>query len=223
MKKCSIINCGDKHSSRGYCNKHYQRLLKHGDAEARVRPVRIDKVACSVDNCDKLIRSSNGLCNQHYMKWYRHGDPLFKQPPGVWNTSTYKIWTSMKQRCNNSKSQHYKSYGGRGITYDPKWEQFKNFLEDMGWRPDGLSLDRKNNDGNYTKGNCRWVDNLVQQNNTRANIMIQYSGEIRTLAEWNRKSDLPPNTIGWRIKRGWSVKDAIETPLRIYKNTRSVI
>ena len=70
---------------------------------------------------------------------------------------TYAIWQNMKQRCDNPRSTPYRYYGGRGISYDPRWSDFMAFLADMGERPPGLQLDRIDNNGNYCKANCRWV------------------------------------------------------------------
>jgi len=80
---------------------------------------------------------------------------------------TYKTWICMRQRCSNKNATNYSYYGGRGITYDPRWEKFEAFLLDMGERPEGLSIDRINNDGNYCKSNCRWADATTQANNQR--------------------------------------------------------
>lgn len=82
-------------------------------------------------------------------------------------TPTYKSWAEMKARCNNSNRKDWQNYGGRGITYDPRWEDYSAFRADMGSRPEGLSLDRINNSGHYTKTNCRWATKTEQNNKRR--------------------------------------------------------
>lgn len=86
---------------------------------------------------------------------------------GMCRTPTYYAWQGFKDRCNNGGNKHYNNYGGRGITYDPRWEDFENFLEDMGECPDTLSLDRIDVNGNYCKDNCRWADRTIQSHNRR--------------------------------------------------------
>ena len=85
----------------------------------------------------------------------------------LYQTPTYYCWNSMKDRCNNKNNKQYKDYGGRGVTYCKKWEKFDGFLEDMGVKPDNMTLDRIDVDGNYNKENCRWVSRLEQQHNLR--------------------------------------------------------
>ncbi len=80
-------------------------------------------------------------------------------------TSTYRIWCAMKQRCLNPNTAAYHRYGGRGITVCERWVTFENFLADMGERPEGLSLERVNNNGNYEPGNCVWATPKMQAAN----------------------------------------------------------
>ena len=91
--------------------------------------------------------------------------PQFKH--GLWGTQTYSSWKSMVQRVTNPNAGGYEGYGGRGIRICASWRSFENFLADMGVRPDGTTLDRIDNDGNYEPGNCRWTSASQQQRNKR--------------------------------------------------------
>jgi hypothetical protein len=92
-------------------------------------------------------------------------------------TKTYAVWNAMIQRCTNPTSQSYSKYGARGIAVCTRWLKFENFLADMGGKPDGLTLERRENDGIYTKNNCYWATWKDQNNNKRRHpIKIRNSG-----------------------------------------------
>jgi hypothetical protein len=125
---------------------------------------------------------------------------------------TYRSWQTMKTRCNNADAPDYSRYGGRGITYDPKWEDFPAFLEDMGERPEGRTLERENNNGPYCKSNCKWATPTEQANNRRNSKFIEWHGEVLTLKQWSVKLGIKYNCLFERLKRGWTIEEAFTTP-----------
>jgi hypothetical protein len=131
-------------------------------------------------------------------------------------TPEYKIWINMHTRCNNPKNKSYADYGGRGIAVCIKWSGpfgYKNFLDDMGRRPSPRhSLDRKNTNGEYSPENCRWATPSEQANNRRSSRVLTYNGKSQTLTQWSVESGLGYCTIKMRLKRGWSVEKALNTP-----------
>lgn len=132
-------------------------------------------------------------------------------------TPTYIVWENMKARVNNPKNTYYSDYGGRGICIDPRWDNFKNFLEDMGERPEGMTLDRKDNSGNYCQINCRWATKLTQANNTRSNRFIEVDGIRLTTAQWAKKIGLTPMALYNRLnKHGWSERRAVTQTKMIF-------
>lgn len=124
---------------------------------------------CKLDWCERKYLAK-GYCNAH---WIRNRDGKDMDEPvrilhGKSRTPEYDIWVQMVQRCTNPKDANYFKYGARGITLCKRWrDSFINFLEDMGERPEGLTLDRKDNNGNYEPSNCRWTSYSVQNVNKR--------------------------------------------------------
>lgn len=114
------------------------------------------------------------------------------------NPTEYHSWASMKARCSNSNDKRFAHYGGRGITVCDRWFRFENFLEDMGERPKGKTLDRIDNNKGYYKENCRWADFTTQLNNTSRNRYIKYKGKSKTLSQWIEYLGLKPSTIRQR-------------------------
>ena len=114
---------------------------------------------------------------------------LNKTQNGLSDTKEYNIWNGMIRRCYNIKYKYYKDYGGRGIKICKRWRRsFKNFYKDMGKRPPGKSLDRRDNDGNYEPGNCRWATPTEQARNQR----IRKSNKTGIPGVWwDKKTKIP--------------------------------
>ena len=132
---------------------------------------------------------------------------------GMEGTSIYSIWQKMKSRCEDPRHNSYPSYGGRGITICERWKNsFQNFFDDMGEPPSDLhTLDRRDNNGNYEPGNCRWATPEEQANNRRNSVYITHDGRTQTLTQWAREYGVHPITLAGRLRRGWSVADALGT------------
>lgn len=113
---------------------------------------------------------------------------------------TYRSWHSMRARCNTRTMTGYAEYGGRGITVCARWSRFENFLADMGERPPGTTLDRRDVNGNYEPGNCRWATKLQQEaNKRRRRDAIVVDG--KTLTEWARELGLHYKTVKVRYQK----------------------
>jgi hypothetical protein len=137
---------------------------------------------------------------------------------GKSRSKIYWRWENMIKRCNNSESTHYKNYGGRGIKVCKRWLKFENFYNDMGDIPHGLTLDRRDNDGNYELSNCRWATKSEQDNNRRTNVYIKYKGVTKTLKEWSDYFNLNYYTLRSRVASKWSIERILTTPTGSRKN-----
>jgi hypothetical protein len=108
----------------------------------------------------------------------------------------------MRERVLNCNHEAFHRYGGRGVQICERWGLFLNFLEDMGQRPAGTSLDRfPDKDGAYEPGNCRWATPQEQQNNLSTNRHVEHEGQRYTVAELARKLGLKYQTLYSRIQR----------------------
>ena len=114
-------------------------------------------------------------------------------------TATYTTWVCMLNRCTRPTDVGYHNYGGRGITVCERWRTFENFLQDMGERPKGLTLDREDKDGPYSKSNCKWATKSEQIDNRRNARRITYEGRTLTLNDWAEKLGLQYGTLYYRV------------------------
>jgi len=128
---------------------------------------------------------------------------------GMSGTRTYHTWVSMRQRCHDPNHTAYARYGGRGIFVCERWrDSFQNFFADMGKRPEGKSLDRIDNNGSYSPGNCHWATPLEQANNTRQTRYIMIDGDARPTSEIAAKNGISVDKFIKRCRRGWTVEQA---------------
>lgn len=132
---------------------------------------------------------------------------------GMARTHVYRAWQAMVQRCENPNANGYDRYGGRGINVCEEWKDFQKFLDDMGNRPKGYTLDRIDNSKGYSKDNCRWATTSQQNNNRRVNRKATINGRTQTIAEWASEYGVTWQVMKGRIERGWSEEDAATTPV----------
>lgn len=139
---------------------------------------------------------------------------------GKSDLKAYKIWRSMRSRCNLVTDKSYKYYGERGISVCDEWnnsfESFYNWLIQNGYietdsRNISTTLDRINVNGNYEPTNCRLVSMYKQANNTRKNRFITYNDETHTVAEWAKIKGMKYKSFCNRLYRGWSIDRIMET------------
>lgn len=130
----------------------------------------------------------------------------------------YWSWKAMLHRCYVTSDKSFHRYGGRGIVVCERWRtDFKNFLEDMGERPKGTTLDRIDNDGNYEPGNCRWANSYVQARSRRNAIYANG----KTIAELAKQAGINVWTFKTRLQNGWSIERAVSTPVRLQRKDKA--
>ena len=120
----------------------------------------------------------------------------------------------MIARCYDPENHKYGSYGARGIRVCDRWICFRLFAEDVGNRPDGMTLNRIDNDGDYSPENCEWATYETQAQNRRDNSNLTFNGQTLCITEWARRLGVSREALRNRIQRGWSVEDAICRPFR---------
>lgn len=146
---------------------------------------------------------------------------------GLRNTRFFRIWIGIRQRCTDPKRHNYKEYGGRGIKCE--WNTFEDFRNDMHqsyirhalrYGEANTSINRKNNDGNYSKLNCEWstwVEQCLNKRSSGSHFYYAY-GTRRTLRQWAASRNLRLKTLRDRLNAGWPLRKALRTPIHVLKS-----
>lgn len=148
-----------------------------------------------------MVRKYNEGVAESNRQRKKHGGAVNARQGGA--SKTYKIWTSIKQRCFNPNTEHFSRYGGRGITMHAAWaDDYAVFVRDVGEKPEGMTLERIDNDGNYEPNNVRWSSRKEQANNRVTNVYVEWTGKTMTLAQWADYLGYKYGLIGSRWKKG---------------------
>ena len=177
----------------------------------RTRPYWACRCACGTEKAieggslmRRLTRSCGCLQRELLRAPRKHGHAKKGHVSKTWVS-----WNKMLVRCNNPKADKFAYYGGRGIRVCERWDEFANFLADMGERPANRTLDRIEVNGNYEPGNCRWATQKEQTRNTRRAHVIEYLGAKMSLAEAAERSGLKYHLVKDRIRAGWTAERAL--------------
>lgn len=153
---------------------------------------------CEIAGCSAR-HHVKGMCRKHHAQFLRHGDPLVpdqRWKGGIRSHFMYGSWHQMINRCENSNNSSYGRYGARGVTVCERWHDFRNFLADMGERPEGKTLDRIDPKGPYAPENCRWATpaeqrkNISPEGDLRTRIALS-AGVKKRWAEWRDAGNVP--------------------------------
>lgn len=159
---------------------------------------------------NQIMRGKQNACHCGKSKtfhemYYVHGES---------HTRLHNIWKGMRKRCNNKNSSRYDFYGGRGIKHCDEWNDyltFKKWAVGSGY-DDTMTLERIDVNGDYCPENCKWIKAEEQQKNKRNTIRVEENGETLCLKDWCDMHGMNYRTVHSRIKRGWDMERALNTP-----------
>lgn len=205
-----ITSCGCNRLKNDLTGQRFSKLLvlsrSHNHGKAIYWNVECDCGVRKTIDGQNLLRGHTKSCGNH-------------RAPAAKNHPLYVTWQNMLRRCLDKKNASYHNYGGRGIYVCEAWRNsFQTFAMDMGQRPNGLTLERINNNGPYSPENCKWATQTEQMRNTRINkIVMAFRGESKTIAEWAEITGIKASIIGERLRAGWSAEAALIKRPKIVK------
>lgn len=196
IKDVVLMHDGNKSNPRAnrrklmcVCDCGNTRFIKRSDI------LRYDNPSCG------CVTTRKQLSNPNYV-------------PDKKNMPEFESWRGMIERCTNKNSISYPNYGGKGIKVCEAWMDFYVFFKDLGERPKGSTLDRKDVYGDYCKDNCRWATQAEQSRNKSNNVNLLIDGKTMCVADWCQEYNINRTTVLCRLKRGWPASKAIKTPAR---------
>lgn len=165
-----------------------------------------------------LVKGITTSCGCKQKSMWKQNLPS-RRTHGMKGTPVYKVWSNMKERCQREGHKSYADYGGRGITVCDRWLSFEEFYADMGDPPKGYTIERDDVNGNYEKGNCRWVPMPEQYLNRRDTHYLTAFGETKPAVLWAKDPRCKATKVSLykRLEAGWSDERAITTPMRMGK------
>lgn len=133
-----------------------------------------------------------------------------KQGVGKSYTKIYWVWRNILLRCSSDHKAHFSKYKARGINVCERWKHFEKFYADMGEIPQGMTIDRINNDGNYDSENCRWADKTTQARNRRYIRPLTAFGKTQLISDWAKEKGIKLTTLTMRLDAyGWTLERAL--------------
>lgn len=136
--------------------------------------------------------------------------------------SSKTAWGQMIKRCYDPLHHKFPRYGLRGIRVCERWIIYRHFLEDMGERPEGKTLNRINNDGDYCPINCEWATPKQQARNTSQTKLVTYNGQTKSVSEWAELTGIKRRTLSKRLQSGWSAKNALSVEVSASNTSKGI-
>jgi hypothetical protein len=175
--------------------KKYGRLTVQSFAHSDKNRQYFYHCSCDCGNVRTIPGNNLRSGNTTSCGCYKHETLVKRRKHGGIDTREYRTWLHMRRRCLTVTNADYPRYGGRGITICSRWDDFANFLADMGPCPTGYSIDRIDNNGNYAPLNCRWANFITQNRNRRLTVKLTFRGQLMPIAEYAELMGLTYNQV----------------------------